>query len=233
MNKRYGLMLIALVAASLSSTPAFAQGGFQAHMKQNQLDKARFYNSPRQVQILDERPIIKDFREAPAASPQIALPPGPQGGMGGYGGNGAGALGDVPSGGPGGGNPIQLGGPGVQPYRTQNPNQPGGLPLPKSGFMGPSNIPAGGIGPKQGLQDGTTTNRLMGKMMTPKQPISMGGGPSGALGRGGGPRKVAPAAAPAASYGANYGAPQSSGTGYGGGNKTEGLVRGTLLNKLK
>lgn len=42
--------------------------------------KASWYNSPRQVDILDERPIVKDFREAPGvadAEAQLELAPSP------------------------------------------------------------------------------------------------------------------------------------------------------------
>lgn len=227
---RYGLLaLTVLLSTVLTANSANAQGGFQGQIRQDKLDKTKFYTSPRQMQILDERPIIKDFREAPANSPMIALPPGPQGGGGGYGGNGAGALGDTPSGG-GGGAPVQLGGPGVQPYRTANDGNQ--LPLPKSGFNGPSNIPARGMGPRGALADATTTNRLMGQMMKPKEAIG-GTYPTGSL--GGGPRrsigKPAAAAPVAASYGSNYGAGTGTGTSSGGSGRTEGIVRGTLLKR--
>jgi len=233
--KKRALVVLGLVSATVAAAnlPACAQGGFQAKIHQNELQKAKFYNAPRQVQILDERPIIRDFREAPQGSPEIALPPGPSGRPGGYGGNGAGALGDIPSGGPGGGNPIQLGGPGVQPYRSQNPNMQGGnLPLPKSGFLGPSNIPSGGIKPAGALPEGNTTNRLSGKMFSPKQPIALPGPDAGSLsgpaGRGGMLNKAAKPIQ-TASYGSNYGSSTPISTGSG--NKTEGLVRVTLLTK--
>lgn len=238
MKKTFALSLLGLtvIAMSAASAPVFAQGNMQGHIKQNELQRSRFYNAPRQVQILDERPIIKDFREAPTSSPDIALPPGPQGRPGGYGGNGAGALGDVPSGVPGGGNPLQLGGPGVQPYRTQNPNMGAGqLPLPKSGFNRESNIPAGGIHPGGALPEGTTTNRLAGKMFSPKQPISLGGPPSGSLqgppSRGAMLSNKSSKPTAAATYGSSYGPSTPVSSGNNG--RTEGIVRGTLLNKLK
>jgi hypothetical protein len=230
---KYGLLaLTVLVSSFVVADSANAQGGFQGHIQQNKLDKTRFYTAPRQMQILDERPIIKDFREAPQQAPMIALPPGPQANGGGYGGNGAGALGDTPSGGGPGSAPVQLGGPGVQPYRTGDNG--GNLPLPKSGFNGPTNIPARGLGPRGPLADATTTNRLMGKMMKPKEAIG-GTYPTGGLGNGGGPRRsVAKQAAPvAASYGSNYGAGTGTGTSSGSAGRTEGVVRGTLLNRTK
>jgi hypothetical protein len=230
---KHGLLaLTILIGTVVGADSAFAQGGFSGHIQQNKLDKTKFFNAPRQMQILDERPIIKDFREAPSSSPMIALPPGPQGNMGGYGGNGAGALGDVPSGGGPGSAPVQLGGPGVQPYR--NADNGGQMPLPKSGFNGPSNIPARGLGPKGPLADATTTNRLMGKMMKPKEAIG-GSYPAGSL-NGGGPKRslIKQAAAPvAASYGSNYGAGSGSGASSGGSGRTEGVVRGTLLGRTK
>jgi len=228
---RYGLLALTIVLGTIvGADAASAQGGFQGHIQQNKLDKTKFFNAPRQMQILDERPIIKDFREAPASSPMIALPPGPQGGQGGYGGNGAGALGDVPSGGGPGSAPVQLGGPGVQPYR--NADNGGALPLPKSGFSGPSNIPARGLGPRGPLADATSTNRLMGKMMKPKEAIG-GTYPAGGLGRGPA-RQVKQQQAPvAASYGSNYGVGSGSGASSGSSGRTEGVVRGTLLSKTK
>lgn len=229
---KYGLLaLTILLGTTFGVDAAFAQGGFTGHVQQNKLDKTKFFNAPRQMQILDERPIIKDFREAPASSPMIALPPGPQGNGGGYGGNGAGALGDVPSGGGPGSAPIQLGGPGVQPYR--NADSGGAVPLPKSGFNGPSNIPARGLGPRGPLADATSTNRLMGKMMKPKEQIG-GSYPAGSL--GGGPRRSvgsAPAAPVAATYSSSYGSGSGTGSSSGGSGRTEGVVRGTLLGKTK
>ena len=229
-----GLMAVSLLTAGIMpvmlAAPAQAQhGGFQVHQKK--LDKANFYSAPRQMQILDERPIIKDFREAPASSPMIALPPGPQGAAGGYGGNGAGALGDMPGGG-GGSAPVQIGGaPGQAPYRTSSPSS---LPLPKSGFdRSPSNIPAGGLGPRNALPSGQTTNRLMGKMMPPTKagPAYTAGSPRG-LAPAGGRTKGTYKGPAAASYSGGYGS--GSGSGYGGSaNRTEGIVRGSLLKKTK
>lgn len=42
-------------------TDSMVRGGLLA--QKNKLDKARYYNAPREMQILDERPKIKDFRE--------------------------------------------------------------------------------------------------------------------------------------------------------------------------
>lgn len=232
MNAKTKLVLMGLtVGLALSqSDAAFAQGGFKINAKK--LDKVNFYNSPRQVQILDERPIIKDFREAPATPSMIALPPGPQGQGGGYGGNGAGALGDMPSGGDGGA-PIQIpASPGQPNYRT-----PGGssLPLPKVGNFGGqgTNIPARGMGPANALPGGQTTNRLMGKMMAPKPQIGAAGGRPMGMSQGPAHTRGKFTQAPqAASY--NGGEGYGSGGGFGGSSsKTESVVRGSLLGKTK
>lgn len=223
--KNLTLAIAAAATAAAFATPCQAQG---FKIDQKKLDKTHFYSAPRQMQILDERPIIKDFREAPSAPQHIELPPGPAG-FGGGGGGGAGAL---PGGGPGGGagsGPMQLGGPVMQP-RTSNGMIPSAGALPKSGFGGPSNIPARGMGPRGALPDATSTNRLMGRMMTPtkKQGVSAGAprgmtpsrGPSN--GNYGGP--------PVASYSGGYG--QGSGSGYGGSaSQTSTSVRGSLLKK--
>jgi hypothetical protein len=36
-----------------------------------------WYSAPREMQIIDERPAVRDFREAPTPPKPIALPPGP------------------------------------------------------------------------------------------------------------------------------------------------------------
>ena len=71
--------------------PANAQKVHKKH-----LEKARWHNAPRQFQIIDDRPIIKDFREAPAQAEHITMPPPPRGFHGGGRGGGSGAGGDGP-----------------------------------------------------------------------------------------------------------------------------------------
>lgn len=187
--------------------------------------KTTWYNAPREVQIIDERPVVRDFREAPEAPQQIQLPPGPQGFGGPGGGGGGGAMGG--DGGspllPGGGMPLgNGGGPG---YR----NAPmGGLPLDRVGFTrSPSNIPAGGIHPRGTLPGGQTTG-VHGSLMTP---TAHSAGPGAAAGPGRGMAAPTRAAAPAASYGGNYTQAPSGSSGGGGGANTN--VRGVLLNRLK
>jgi hypothetical protein len=191
--------------------------------------KTTWYNAPREIQIIDERPVIKDFREAPAAAQGIQLPPGPQAG-GGFGGGGGGALGDDGGGTiPAGGIPIG-GAPGQQGYRNETPGGPLGLPKADFGHR-PSNIPAGGLGPKGPLPGGYTTNRLAGQL----KPWSPGQGVNPNVGRPMGRQAAAPTqyAAPAATYnpGGGYG-PSVGGGSYGGGGSSTS-VSARLLKKVK
>jgi hypothetical protein len=81
-------ILFGFIAALAVTSPANAQGVVQ----KNAMEKAHFYQSQREIQIVDDRPVIKDFRQAPAAEDLVALPPPPPGWNGG---SGAGALGNV------------------------------------------------------------------------------------------------------------------------------------------
>lgn len=67
-------MTVAL-AAGLTAV-ALAQPASAQKVNSKHLEKANWHNAPRQFQIIDDRPIIKDFREAPQASQQIDLPDG-------------------------------------------------------------------------------------------------------------------------------------------------------------
>jgi hypothetical protein len=188
--------------------------------------KASWYNAPREIQIIDERPVVRDFREAPAAPQQIQLPPGPQGFGGPGGGGGGGAMGDGGGGSvlPAGGMPIG-GGAGDPGYRGAPMS---GLPLEHSGFGRHTNIPAGGMGPKVALPGGQTTG-VHGSLMTPTAHTAgpaAGAGPRGAMG----PARAAAGPA-AASYGGNYTVAPSGGSG--GGMSTSANVQGRLLNRLK
>jgi len=211
----YALLIGVICASSVS--PSLAE-----KIDQKSLEKAKFYEAPRQFQILDERPIIHDFREAPAPAQSIELPNGPQGGGGSGGGNGAGALGggtpSLPSGG------MQLGGVKDPGYRT-TPSQ--SLPLPKSGFSQGSNIPARGMGPAGALPG--VTQGVVGKMMAQQKPAAAGAGPAHGMapprGRTNGNTTAPPTVA---SYG-GYG--QGSGAGVGNSSRTDSAVHGYLLKK--
>lgn len=222
--KTMSLIVAATASVAVCAAPSMAQG---FKIDQRKLDKTTFYSAPRQMQILDERPIIKDFREAPAAQQQIELPPGPQG----YGGGGGGGAGALQGGGPGGGAggaPMQMGGPVVQP-RTSNGMVPSAGALPRSGF-GPSNIPARGILPKGPLADGTNTNRLMGKMMTPPKAQGASAGPARGMAPTKGPTNGNYSGPAVSSYSGGYG--NGSGAGFGGASsRTDTSVRGSLLRK--
>src|SRR5438552_9013189 len=71
--------------------------------------QAKWFNAPREIQIIDERPMVRDFREAPSAPQSINLPPGPGEHRGEFGGGG-GALPDEGGVLPSGGMPIGGGG---------------------------------------------------------------------------------------------------------------------------
>lgn len=190
-------------------------------IRTDMVEKSRWHNAPKQYQIIDDRPSIRDFREAPTQPQYVDLPPGPQA-SGGYGGQGSGAM--PAGGGPGAMMPaggMQLGGPN-QGFRSAPQGLPGIMNLPKSGFGGPSNIPAGGFRPK-GLQNGSSTN-LMGKLFTPPK----AGPRAGAMPSAGGANYPVRQAAPA-SYSGGYGA--STGGGGGGGMSSSGNVYGKLLRK--
>lgn len=217
----YGLSVLSFscLAALTSVAPVWAQGTVQ----KNATEKSTWHVAPREIQIIDDRPIIRDFREAPAIPQQIQLPPGPVGFGGPGGGNGGGAL----AGGPGstipaGGMPLG----GNQGYRT--PSEPMGA-LPKSGFGRGSNIPAGGMAPKGVLPSGFSTNGLNGKMLNQNKASGAGAGaPRGMsqpTGRSNGNYSGPPVAA---SYG-GYG--NGTGSGAGSASRTESMVRGSLLRK--
>jgi hypothetical protein len=219
-SKKTVIYAVAAGACALSSlalaNPASAQavnGGAR--------QKASWHEAPHEIQIIDERPIIRDFREAPSQPQMIQLPPAPQGFGGGYGGGGGGALAGgngapIPAGG------IPLGGPN-QGYRT--PSSPMGA-LPQSGFGRGSNIPSGGIGPKGPLANGTTTG-VHGSLTNGKHAPGVGAGPAGGMAPSSG-RTNGNSNAPVASYSGGYGS--GSGAGYGGAaSRTESSVRGSLL----
>jgi hypothetical protein len=222
-------IVISGIAACLIGAPAKAQQYPQAangpRIRKDAREKVDYYHAPREIQIIDDRPVVRDFREAPQQEEGIDLPPGPSGNGGGSGGPGGGSMdGGGPSTIPSGG--MHLPGNGREPgYRTP----PGeGVPLPKSGFGRDTNIPARGMGPRESLPDGTSTNRLMGKMMDPSVVKGVSAGPSKwAFTPQSKPAAAPKAQAPAQTYNNNYAA-FGSGSG-GSSSRTEGMVRGSLL----
>lgn len=215
MKRSFLVGLMVGITITLMAAPAQAQ-----KVKKDSLEKTKFYTAPRQFQILDDRPIIRDFREAPQDAGTIEMPPGPQGGGGAGGGSGGGAYGGAGSSLPAGG--LQLGGPS-QGYRSA----PTGLgSLPKSGF-GATNIPARGLGPRGALPGAQSTNQLMGKMLNQGKGVGAGAprGMSPSAGRSTG-NYTGPAVQ---SYGGGYGTGSGSASG-GSSSRTESSVRGRLLN---
>ncbi|HEY9679467.1 MAG TPA: hypothetical protein V6C76_15775 [Drouetiella sp.] len=218
------LTIYSLTALSISSAAVLASVA-PAHaqtVQKNATEKATWHVAPREIQIIDDRPIIRDFREAPSMPQSIQLPPAPQG-FGGPGGGGGGNL----AGGPGstlpaGGMPLGSN----QGYRT--PSEPMGA-LPKSGFGGPSNIPARGFAPK-GLANGTSNNQLAGKMLNQNKPSGNGAGAPRGMAMNPGRTNGDYHGPAAATYSGGYGS--GSGAGYGGSaSRTESMVRGSLLRK--
>jgi len=214
------LVLLSVSAGLCLVVAAQEADAQQQRVRENAMNKSRWYNAPREIQIIDERPIVKDFREAPQAPGYVDLPPGPEGFGGGYGGGGAGSMGD-----PGGGAsaPLQLGGPN-QGYRTDSPMSGSPMPLPKSGFGRESNIPARGMGPKGPLPG--VTQGVLGKMMTPKP--GAGAGPGSGAGNVRGRLLGGSKPAQAQSYSGGYGSGSGIGSS-GSASRSESNVRGTLL----
>ncbi len=234
MNSKLTAAVVTAVTAVAVTLPAYAQHP-NSKVKTNAIQKSGWYKHPREIHIIDERPVVRDFREAPQEVGTLELPPGPVGFGGDSGGGGAGALGGDPGSTlPASGLPI--GGPN-QGYRGAPASD---TTLPKSGFGRDTNIPARGMGPRQALPDGTTTNRLMGKMLNQARPASAGGPLAGrrgqGLGQGPGQNRASGRLAPPAvsTYPGDFG----TGSGFGGsGSRTEASVtgklikRGSLLNK--
>ncbi len=140
MKNPYLLLLVTILSGvSIASAQQAQAQGFK--IKKDQLDKVEYYKAPRQIQILDNRPRIRDFRE-PEVNQQyiINVPPAPA----------AVAQTQV----------INV--PGVQGSGGTMMNVPN---LPQSGFG--SNIPSGGTLKPGGLASGNSTNRLLGTYKPP------------------------------------------------------------------
>jgi hypothetical protein len=220
MNKVAVIAVTLGVLTGLMAAPAQAQQ--QQTINQKARQKASWYNSPREIQIIDERPMVRDFREAPQTPQSIALPPGPGAAKPGQYGGGAGAM---PEGGdviPSGGMPI--GGQGDPGYRTPIETSPVGLDKADLNHR-PSNIPAAGLGPKGPLPGGFSTG-IHGRVSPPNYAQGQSAGPALAGNRSG-PAVKAPVVN---SYTAGGGYGQSVGTGGGAGGANISLT-GKLLKK--
>jgi hypothetical protein len=180
----------------------------QPTIRQNAMSKSTWYNAPHEIQITDERPVVRDFREAPSTPGSIALPLGPGGNAGVLPGNG-----------------LQLGNGGG--YRT--PEASGPIGLPKSGFNSGSNIPASLMRPAAGLAKGQSTG-TMGRMGAPKLQSKPAASPAQRI------ASQTPARAVAPQQLMKYGQP--GGQSYGStssGNSTvvKSGVSGKLMNRIK
>ncbi len=192
------LVLSALTSSAQAQSPSVS-------LKKGQLQQAGWYKSAPQVQIVDDGPVVHDYRTAPHEDQAYQIPIGP-----------AGTSGRIPEGG------IPLGNGGPQMMRVA-PNS-----LPQSGFG--TNMPARGMGPARALP-GTEMGQL-GKQYAAQQraaqanvsarPIGLGRGNSAAAA----PNRMA---ASPASYGAAY---HGSGGGYvAPSSSSSASVRAKLLGK--
>ncbi len=206
---------------SLSQIVIGAQASYaQGTMSDKAMEKSRFYTAPREYQIIDDRPVIRDFRDAPAAGGQIGIPNGPGGGQG------AGGMGGI--GGGSGSNPtipatgLPLTG-GTGPGYRETPV--GMSSLPKSGFGG-SNIPSAGMGPR-GILPGVSMG-VVGKVMNQNKPVPTAAAPMRGVSLKGpsGGRSAGSSAPPTVT---SYGGYGSHPTSYGNSSRTEQNVRGHLL----
>jgi hypothetical protein len=221
MKRLLAVGLLLGVTVVVLAAPAHAQ-----RVRKDLLEKSHWYVAPREYQIIDDRPVIRDFREAPEAAGTVDLPPGPGMPAGGGGGGGAGAL----AGGGPGSTPTaaetQLGGP--------NPgfrNAPASMrSLPKAMLGRPENSNMRSLKtPAANLPGGFNTG-VLGKLMNQQKGVPMGaqGAPRAMGGPPAGRSAGHSAAAPVASYSGGYGS--GSGSGYGGSSgRTETSVRGHLL----
>ena len=196
----------------------------QGTVSQGAMERSHWYTAPREYQIVDQRPTIKDFREGPTNAGRSPLPGAPGGASGGPGG---GALGGGPGSNddvlPSGGLPIP--GDGSTPAYRSDPT--GMSSLPKSGFGG-TNIPVGGLGPR-GILPGIN-QQIVGKILNKNKYYKPPAVAAKAVAARG-PAVTVPAkpSAPSViSYG-NYGSTNPN--TYGSGLNTATKVRGSLLHQ--
>lgn len=203
--KSHTFYLAALTAGAFALTAVTSAGHAQGtvNLKKGQLQQAGWHKSALQVQIVDDGPIVHDYRTAPQEDKPYQIPIGPAGGGG-----------RIPEGG------IPLGNGGPQQMRVA-PNA-----LPQASFG--TNMPARGMAPARALP-GTEMGQL-GKQYAAEQRRSQNNVSARPIGLG---RPVSAAAAPnriasPASYGPAY---KSSGGGYVAQQSTSASLRGKLLGK--
>lgn len=150
MSKFFRAVPLFVLCLGMSMTAAEAQ---QFKYKENELQQAKWFRSRPQVEILPAGPIIKNrLNDSQPTEFVIGLPQAQQGG------------------------PNQI---FIAPQNSGNGaprvvNTPAGAGIvidannPAPARFG-SNIPAGGMAPAANLPNGTTTNRLSGRMHQPTQ----------------------------------------------------------------
>jgi len=126
-KKRWILVGVSAVMALCLNTFGSEAKAQSVNVKKGQLEHTTWYKSNMQVQIVDDGPIVHDYRQAPAKDPGFQIPIGPAGAN----------SNQIPEGG------IPLG-DGPRQVRMEH------SALPQSGF-GSSNIPARGMGPASNL----------------------------------------------------------------------------------
>jgi len=197
--KRWTLIAAsAVMALCLNAFTSEAQAQ-SVNVKKGQLEHATWYKSNMQVQIVDDGPIVHDYRQGPQNDPGFQIPIGP-----------AGANNNrIPEGG------IPLG-DGPRQVRMER------SALPQSGF-GASNIPARGMGPAVALP-GTKMGGLGGQGGGGGQKSTTGVS-ARPISR---PGTTSAAASPAA-YTGGYGSGGGANYGGGGGGSSSTSVRAKLL----
>jgi len=214
---------ILLVVLNMMATLGTALPAHAELIRSKAMERAGFYVSPREIQILDDRPTIRDFREEPQPDILIELPEGPLGkgtpvSTGGAGGaDGAGGVGSA-----GGSNKCQS-------FRRPTGESAG---LPKSGFGREGNIPARSVGPACALPCGTSTNRMIGLKAQPMGALLVAVSKTGRhrAGYNAACDSSAPAASAPQSLVASYSGGYSTGPDSGAG-RGDSLVRGRLLGR--
>ncbi len=200
---RRSLFNMAIVASVLSSNllPAQAQSRYSSMSSGRQMvdtqgtEPVTFHRSPLRYQLVDQRPIFTNCVRPEPQSPRVLFVPVSSGSL-----NSQTAPHACPSGLiPPGGLPTVA---GPQSMRSSIPGIEPLDGLEQSRFD--SKIPAGGFAPAQILPDGTSTNRLAGRVIPPGAALSRRAGTAGQTIAAQAPNtgRRAPAAAtyPAASY---------------------------------
>jgi hypothetical protein len=201
-NKRWIFVVVsAVLALCLNTFSSEAKAQTSVNVRKGQLEHATWYKSNTQLQIVDDGPIVHDYRTAPKNDPGFQIPIGPTGNGGGQ----------IPEGG------IPLGGDGPRQARMEQSS------LPRSGF-GPSNIPSRGMGPMNALP-GTKMGGLGGNGASGAGNHATTGVSARPILHPG----INSATASPAAYNGSYSGAPAANYGGGGGGSSSSDVRGKLL----